>query len=124
MAWFKYAMSENKELPVIHLSYIFKCLALSITFFAVFYFAVLLVDPSFDKYTLTLGISTLLFPIVKCAIDIVKDAVAPNYVMFNGALSSLLINITIWLLTPFLIVISAVAFLFYSMGVLKENSSN
>ncbi len=107
---------------MIHLSYIFKCLALSITFFAVFYFGVLLVDPSFGKYTLTLGISTLLFPIVKVAIDIVKDAIAPNYVMFNGPLTSLLINVTIWLLTPFLIVLALVAFLFYSMGILKENT--
>jgi hypothetical protein len=71
-----------------------------------------------------LGLSTLLFPIAKHAVDVVTDLFAPNILLFNGLLPSLLINIVIWMLTPFIVALTVIAFILYSMGVLTENISH
>ena len=105
---------------MIRLSYSLKCWALSITFFTVFYFGVLIGDPSFDKYTYVLAVSTLLFPISKRIVDVISDSVAPNIILFNGLLSSLLINIVIWLLTLFIAALTLIGFIFYSANILKK----
>jgi len=109
---------------MMHLSYTLKCWALGVTFFLVFYFIVLVSDPSFSKYIYMLGLSTLLFPIAKHAVDVVTDLFAPNILLFNGLLPSLLINIVIWMLTPFIVALTVIAFILYSMGVLTENISH
>lgn len=109
---------------MIRLSYNLKCWALGSTFFLVFYFMVLVTDPSFSKYTYILALSTLLFPIAKRAIDVVTDVFAQNALLFNSLLSSLLINIIIWILTPFIVILTVIAFIFYSMGVLTEKISH
>lgn len=105
---------------MMHLSYTLKCWALGVTFFLVFYFIVLVSDPSFSKYIYMLGLSTLLFPIAKHAVDVVTDLFAPNILLFNGLLPSLLINIVIWMLTPFIVALTVIAFILYSMGVLDR----
>ena len=106
---------------MIRLSYTLKCWALSIVFYSVFYFAVLMTDPDFSKYNYMLALSTLLFPIAKRAIDVLSDSLRPNLDMFDGFLSPLLINITIWIFTPFIVFLTLIAFLAYSMGVMKRN---
>ena len=106
---------------MIRLSYTLKCWALSVTFYTVFYFGILTSDPSFSKYIYILGISTLLFPIAKRTVDLVGDSLAPNVVIFGGLLSSLLINIVIWILTPFITVFACIIFLFYCLNILREN---
>ena len=103
------------------LSYPLKCWALSIAFYTVFYFGILTSDPSFSKYIYILGISTLLFPISKRVIDVIGDSLAPNVVLFNGLLPSLLLNIVIWIFTPFIAIFALIAFSFYSLNILKKN---
>ncbi len=109
---------------MIHLSYTLKCWALGATFFLVFYFMILMSDPSFSKYTYMLALSTLGFPIAKHTIDVVSDIFTPNALVFNSLLSSLLINIVIWILTPFIVAMTVIAFIFYSMGVLTKKVSH
>lgn len=109
---------------MINLSYTLKCWVLGVTFFVFFYFIVVVSDPGFSKYIYMLGLSTLLFPIAKRAVDVMADFFAPNTLLFNGLLPSLLINIVIWILTPFIVAIAIVAFLLHSMGVLTENISH
>ncbi|MGP5404134.1 hypothetical protein ACTXNH_03145 [Psychrobacter celer] len=46
---------------------------------------------------------------------------APNTELFNGLLPSLLINILIWIFTPFIVALAVIAFILHSMGVLTEN---
>ncbi|NRD70757.1 hypothetical protein HQR03_09450 [Psychrobacter okhotskensis] len=106
---------------MIRLSYTLKCWALSIVFYSVFYFAVLMTDPDFGKYNYMLALSTLLFPISKRAIDVLSDSLRLDFDMFDGFLSPLLINITIWIFTPFIVFLTLIAFLAYSMGVMKRN---
>ena len=106
---------------MIRLSYTLKCWALGIMYYLGFHFIVLSSNPDFAKYIYILVISTLLFPIAKRAVDVVSDFIAPHTIIFNGLLSSLLINIVIWLLTPFIVALTLIAFLFYGMGVLTEN---
>lgn len=109
---------------MISLSYTLKCWALGITFFLMFYFIVLVSVPSFSEYIYMLGLNTLLFPIAKHAIDVVTALFAPNTLLFNGLLPSLLINVVIWMLTPFIVALTVMAFIFYSMGVMTENISH
>ncbi|HCN17534.1 hypothetical protein DVY93_07845 [Psychrobacter sp. CCUG 69069] len=104
-----------------HLSYTLKCWALGVTFFLVFYFTVLVSDPGFSKYIYMLALSTLLFPIAKHAIDVVTDFFTPDTVLFDGLLPALLINTVIWILTPFIVILTVIAFILYSMGILTEN---
>ena len=106
---------------MIRLSYTLKCWALGITYYLGFYFIVLSSNPDFAKYLYILAISTLLFPIAKRAVDVVTDFIAPHTIIFNGLLSSLLINIVIWVLTPFIVALTLIALLFYGMGVVTEN---
>lgn len=106
---------------MIRFSYTLKCWALSITYYLGFYFIVLSSNPDFAKYLYILAISTLLFPIAKRAVDVVTDFIAPHTIIFNGLLSSLLINIVIWVLTPFIVALTLIALLFYGMGVVTEN---
>ena len=106
---------------MIRFSYTIKCWALSTIFYLVFYFAVLMTDPDFIKYNYMLALSTLLFPISKRAIDVLSDSLRPNFDMFDGFLSPLLINITIWIFTPFIVFLTLIAFLAYSTGVMKRN---
>ena len=106
---------------MIRLSYTFKCWVLSISFFLAFYFVVLLSDPSFSKYVYTLGVSSLLFPISKRAVDVIIDSFAPNNTLFDGLLSSLSINLVIWIATPLIVTLTVIAFILYSMGVMTEN---
>ena len=109
---------------MIRLSYTLKCWALGITYFIAFYFTVLISDPGFSKYIYMLALSTLLFPIAKRAVDVTTDFFAPNTILFNGLLSSLLINVVIWILTPFIVALTIIAFILYSMGVLTEKISH
>ena len=106
---------------MIRLSYTLKCWALSVAFYAVFYFAILTSDPNFSKHIYFLAVSTLLFPIAKRIIDVVSDSLAPNVVLFNGLLSSLLINIVIWIFTPFITIFALIVFSFYGLNILKRN---
>lgn len=106
---------------MIRMSYTLKCWALSITYYVVFYFGIFPSDPTFSKYIYPLAISTLSFPIAKHVVDIVSDALAPNVIIFNGLLLSLLINIVIWILTPIITILTLVVFLFHSLIVLKNN---
>ena len=105
---------------MIRLSYTLKCWALSITYFLIFYFMVVMSDPSFSKYIYILALSTLLFPIAKRAIDVMVDFFAPNTVLFSGLVSSILINVVIWMFTPFIVALTVITFMFYSMGVMTE----
>ncbi|WP_201539636.1 hypothetical protein [Psychrobacter sp. 1044] len=109
---------------MIRLSYTLKCWALGVTYFLVFYFMVVMSDPSFSKYIYMLALSTLLFPVAKRAVDVMTDFFTPNTVLFNGLLPSLLINVVIWILTPFIVALTVIAFLLYSMGVLTEKISH
>jgi len=109
---------------MIRLSYTLKCWALGIAFFTVFYFMVVMSDPGFSKYIYMLAFSTLLFPIAKRAVDIMTDFFAPDIELFNGLLPSLLINIVIWILTPFIVALTVIAYVLYSMGVLTEKMSH
>jgi cellulose synthase/poly-beta-1,6-N-acetylglucosamine synthase-like glycosyltransferase len=52
------------------------------------------------------------------------DFFTPNTVLFNGLLPSLLINVVIWILTPFIVALTVIAFVLYSMGVLTEKISH
>ena len=106
---------------MIHLSYTIKCWAFGVSFFVGFYFMVLLSDPSFSKYVYILALSTVLFPIAKRAVDAMMSFFAPNTELFNGLLPSLLINILIWIFTPFIVALAVIAFILHSMGVLTEN---
>ena len=106
---------------MIRFSYTLKCWTLSTVFYSVFYFSVLMTDPDFGKYNHMLALSTLLFPISKRAIDVLSDSLKLDFDMFDGFLSPLLINITIWLLTPFIVFLTFIAFLAYGMGVVKRN---
>lgn len=106
---------------MIRLSYTLKCWALGITYYLGFYFIILSSNPDFAKYLYFLAISTLLFPIAKRAVDVVSDLIAPHTIIFNGLLASLLINIVIWLLTPFIVALTLIALFFYGMGVITEN---
>lgn len=98
---------------MIHLSYTLKCWALGMAFFSAFYFTILMSDPSFGKYVYMLGLSTLLFPIAKRSIDVMTDFFAPNLLLFNGLVPSLIINIIIWMLTPFIVALTVIAFILY-----------
>ena len=109
---------------MIRLSYTLKCWALGVTYFLVFYFMVVMSDPGFSKYIYMLALSTLLFPVAKRAVDIMTDFFTPNTVLFNGLLPSLLINVVIWILTPFIVALTVIAFVLYSMGVLTERISH
>ncbi|ERL54556.1 hypothetical protein [Psychrobacter aquaticus] len=109
---------------MMYLSYTLKCWALGVTFFLVFYFMVVMSDPSFSKYLYMLALSTLLFPIAKRAIDTMTDFFTSKNVLFNGLLLSMLINIVIWIFTPFIVALTAIAFIFYSVGVLTEKISH
>lgn len=109
---------------MIRLSYTLKCWALGVTYFLVFYFMVVMSDPGFSKYIYMLALGTLLFPVAKRAVDVMTDFFTPNTVLFNGLLPSLLINVVIWILTPFIVALTVIAFLLYSMGVLTEKISH
>ncbi|MGP5132777.1 hypothetical protein ACTXKV_00890 [Psychrobacter cibarius] len=109
---------------MIRLSYTLKCWALGVTYFLVFYFMVVMSDPGFSKYIYMLALSTLLFPVAKRAVDVMTDFFTPNTVLFNGLLPSLLINVVIWILTPFIVTLTVIAFVLYSMGVLTEKISH
>ncbi|MGP4971813.1 hypothetical protein [Psychrobacter aquimaris] len=109
---------------MIRLSYTLKCWALGVTYFLVFYFMVVLSDPGFSKYIYMLALSTILFPVAKRAVDVMTDFFTPNTVLFNGLLPSLLINVVIWILTPFIVALTVIAFVLYSMGVLTEKISH
>ncbi|WP_296244855.1 MULTISPECIES: hypothetical protein [unclassified Psychrobacter] len=106
---------------MIRFSYTLKCWALGIAYLLGFYFIVLSSNPDFAKYLYILAVSTLLFPIAKRAVDVVTDFIAPHTIIFNGLLSSLLINIVIWVLTPIIVALTFVALFFYTMGVITEN---
>ena len=105
---------------MIRLSYTLKCWALGIMYSLGFHFLVLSSNPDFAKYSYILAISTLLLAVAKRAVDVVSDFIAPHTIIFNGLLSSLLINIVIWLLTPFIVALTRSAFLFYGMGVITK----
>lgn len=107
-----------------YLSYTLKCWALGVTFFLVFYFMIVMNDPSFSKYVYMLALSTLLFPIAKRAIDAMTDFFTSKNVLFNGLLLSMLLNIFIWIFTPFIVALTVIAFIFYSVGVLTEKISH
>jgi len=109
---------------MIRLSYTLKCWALGITYFSVFYFLVVMSDPGFSKYLYMLALSTLLFPVAKRAVDVMTDFFTPDIELFNGLLPSILINVVIWILTPFIVAFTAIAFMLYSMGVLTERISH
>ena len=109
---------------MIRLSYTLKCWALGVTYFLVFYFMVVMSDPGFSKYIYMLALSTILFPVAKRAVDVMTDFFTPNTVLFNGLLPSLLINVVIWILTPFIVALTVIAFVLYSMGVLTEKISH
>ncbi|MGP5213140.1 hypothetical protein [Psychrobacter immobilis] len=109
---------------MICLSYTLKCWALGVTYFLVFYFMVVMSDPGFSKYIYMLALSTLLFPVAKRSVDVMTDFFTPNTVLFNGLLPSLLINVVIWILTPFIVALTVIAFVLYSMGVLTEKISH
>ncbi len=109
---------------MIRLSYTLKCWALGVTYFLVFYFMVVMSDPGFSKYIYMLALSTVLFPVAKRAVDVMTDFFTPNTVLFNGLLPSLLINVVIWILTPFIVALTVIAFVLYSMGVLTEKISH
>lgn len=85
---------------------------------------VVMSDPSFSKYIYMLAFSTLLFPIAKRAVDVMTDFFVPDIELFNGLLPSLLINIVIWIFTPFIVALTVIAFVLYSMGVLTEKISH
>ncbi|WP_201538637.1 hypothetical protein [Psychrobacter immobilis] len=106
------------------LSYTLKCWVLGIGFFLVFYFMVVMSDPSFSKYIDMLALSTLLFPVAKHAVDVMTDFFAPDTELFNGLLPLVLINIVIWMLTPFIMAFTVIAFILYNMGVLTEKLSH
>lgn len=106
------------------LSYTLKCWALGLAFFIAFYALVLTSDPSFDKYTYLLGLSTLLFPVAKHGVNVLIDFFDSDLELSNSLLSSLVINIVIWLFTPFIAAMMVMAFVFYSMGVLTESISH
>ena len=106
---------------MIRLSYTLKCWALGVAFYLGFYTIVLTSNPDFAKYIYILGVSTLLFPIAKRAVDVITDFIAPHTIIFNGLLSSLLINMLIWIFTPFIIALTLIALFFYSIGVMTEN---
>ena len=106
---------------MIRFSYTLKCWALGISYYVGFYFIVLSSNPDFAKYLYILAVSTLLFPIAKRAVDVITDFIAPHTIIFNGLLSSLLINIVIWVLTPFIVAMTLIALLFYATGVVTEN---
>ena len=109
---------------MIRLSYTLKCWALGVTYFLVFYFMVVMSDPGFSKYIYMLALSTVLFPLAKRSVDVMTDFFTPNTVLFNGLLPSLLINVVIWILTPFIVALTVIAFVLYSMGVLTEKVSH
>ena len=109
---------------MIRLSCSLKCWALAITYFLVFYFMVVMSDPGFGKYIYMLALSTLLFPIAKRAVDVMTDFFTPDLELFNGLLPSILINVVIWILTPFIVALTVIAFMLYSMGVLTEKMSH
>ena len=109
---------------MIRLSYTLKCWALGVTYFLMFYFMVVMSDPGFSKYIYMLALSTLLFPVAKRSVDVMTDFFTPNTVLFNGLLPSLLINVVIWILTPFIVALTVIAFVLYSMGVLTEKISH
>lgn len=109
---------------MIRLSYTLKCWALGVTYFLVFYFMVVMSDPGFSKYIYMLALSTVLFPLAKRSVDVMTDFFTPNTVLFNGLLPSLLINVVIWILTPFIVALTVIAFVLYSMGVLTEKISH
>ena len=106
---------------MIRLSYTLKCWALSISFYAAFYFGILVDAPNLSKYVYMLGVSTVLFPISKRIIDFLGDSLAPNLVLFKGLLLSLLINIAIWIFTPVIIVLALIMFLFHGLNILRQN---
>lgn len=109
---------------MIRLSYTLKCWALGITFFAVFYFIVVMSDPGFSKYIYMFALSTLLFPVAKRAVDMMTDYFSPDIELFNGLIPAILINIVIWMLTPFIVALTVIIFILYSMGVLTEKISH
>lgn len=108
---------------MLRLSYTLKCWALSTIFFTLYYFGIMKNDPSLTKYTYLLIISTLLFPIAKHAVDVVGEYLIPDIDIFNGLLSSILINLLIWFFTPFIAALAILSFLFYTVYTLK-NSAN
>lgn len=109
---------------MMYLSYTLKCWALGVTFFLVFYLMIVMNDPSFSKYIYMLALSTLLFPVAKRSIDAMTDFFTSKNVLFNGLLLSMLFNIFIWIFTPFIVALTVIAFIFYSMGVLTEKISH
>lgn len=106
---------------MMYLSYTLKCWALGVTFFLVFYFMVVMSDPSFSKYIYMLALSTLLFPIAKRAIDAMTDFFTSKNVLFDSLLLSMLLNIIIWIFTPFIVALTVIAFICYSIGVMTEH---
>ncbi|HSP86047.1 MAG TPA: hypothetical protein VLN09_09975 [Psychrobacter sp.] len=100
---------------MIRLSYTLKCWVLSAAFLIGFYTIVLTSNPDFAKYNYILAVSTLLFPIAKRAIDVVTDFISPHTTLFSGILSSLLINVAIWIFTP--VIVAFIVFVFYAMGI-------
>ncbi|MBO1530104.1 hypothetical protein J3492_02615 [Psychrobacter sp. F1192] len=109
---------------MLRLNYTLKCWSLGIIFFTLFYFGILANDPSLNKYLYSLAISTVLFPIAKQAVDVVGEYINPDIDMFNGLLSALLINILIWIFTPFIAAFALLSFLFYSIYTFKDSLSN
>ena len=105
---------------MIRVSYTLKCWMLGITYFSVFYFIVVMSDPSFAKYLYALALSTLLFPIAKRAVDVMVEFFAPDTVLFSGLISSILINVVIWMFTPFIVALTIITLMFYGMGVMTE----
>lgn len=107
-----------------YLSYTLKCWALGVTFFLVFYFMMVMSDPSFSKYLHMLALSTVLFPIAKRTIDAITDFFTSNNVLFNSLLPAMMLNIVIWIFTPFIVALTVVAFICYSLGMLTEHISH
>lgn len=101
---------------MLRVSYSIKCWLLSFSFYIMFYFIIYAQGHASIEQLYLLAVSTLLFPISRRIIDILCDALIPNTSIFNGLLLPLIINSLIWLLTPFIVSLTLISFIFYAIS--------
>lgn len=101
---------------MLQVSYSIKCWLLSFSFYIMFYFIIFAKGYASTELLYLLGVSTLLFPVSKRIMDALFDTFLPNTSVFNGLLLPFTINSIIWLLTPFIVSLTLVVYLFCAVS--------
>lgn len=101
---------------MLRVSYSIKCWLLGFSFYIIFYFIIFAKGYASIEFLYLLGVSTLLFPISKRIVDVLCDTFIPNTSIFNGLLLPFIINSIIWLLTPFIISLTLIVYIFCAVS--------